>query len=473
MNASVSEALAALRAGREAALSRSLSATFDADPQRFAKFHARLDDLLFDYSKQRVFEDTLAQLLALAAAADVEAKRDAMFRGDLINSTERRAALHTALRDLTGAPVMVDGHDFAPDIVAERERMLAFAADVREGRSRGSLGQPFTDVVNIGIGGSDLGPAMAARALSPFGQPQLRCHFVSNVDGADPLGHVEGARRGAHAVHRFVEDVHHAGDDDQRPVGAAMAGGGAGRKRGRRPFRRRLDQPRKGARVRNRRRICVRLLGLGRRPLLGVVEHRLARRHRRRAGEFPGIPGRRPRRRRALPLGPLEGQHPRVDGAAVGVEPQRAGPRHPGGHPLRPTARALSRLSPAIADGEQRQGRAARRRPRRRSHRRRRLGRARHQRPARVFPVDPPGHGDRAGRFPHRRAANPGRQVASRVAGRQLPRPGRSADARPHGGGGQGRCCWRKASRRTRPSASARTNDSPAAGRPRRCSIAS
>ena len=185
MKASVSEAFAALGACREAALAQPLSAAFAANPKRFEAFNARLDDLLFDYSKQCVFEDGLAGLFALAKAADVEGKRDAMFRGDLVNTTERRAALHTALRNPEPTPVMVDGRDFAPDIVEERERMLSFAADVRGGLSRGGLGQPFTDVVNIGIGGSDLGPAMATRALAPYGQPQLRCHFVSNVDGAD------------------------------------------------------------------------------------------------------------------------------------------------------------------------------------------------------------------------------------------------------------------------------------------------
>ncbi len=185
MKASVSEAFAALRAGKQAALSRSVGEAFAVDSRRFEKLHAAFDDLLFDYSKQRVTDDSLAQLLALAAAADVDGKREAMFRGDLINITERRAVLHTALRNPDPTPVMVGGHDFAPDIAAERERMLAFAADVREGRSRGGLGQPFTDVVNIGIGGSDLGPAMATRALAPYGLPQLRCHFVSNVDGAD------------------------------------------------------------------------------------------------------------------------------------------------------------------------------------------------------------------------------------------------------------------------------------------------
>jgi glucose-6-phosphate isomerase len=185
MKASVRQAFAELRALKDGVLSKPLSAAFAEDPQRFAKFQARLDDLLFDFSKQRVFDDVLAALLNLAHVAEVEARRDAMFAGGIVNPTEKRAALHTALRNLSLAPVMVEGHDFAPDIAAERAKMLAFAADVRDGLVRGALGQPFTDVVNIGIGGSDLGPAMATKALAPFAQPQLRSHFVSNVDGAD------------------------------------------------------------------------------------------------------------------------------------------------------------------------------------------------------------------------------------------------------------------------------------------------
>jgi len=144
-----------------------------------------LGDLLYDFSKQRIDAETLRLLLSLAEAADVAAKRDAMFRGELVNSTERRAALHSALRDFSGAPILVDGVDVAPAIKAERDKMLAFAADVREGRVRGAHGQPMINVINIGIGGSDLGPAMAARALAPYAQPGLHSYFVSNVDGAD------------------------------------------------------------------------------------------------------------------------------------------------------------------------------------------------------------------------------------------------------------------------------------------------
>ena len=185
METAVLTALASLEAHKDAVLATSISGEFARDPDRFQRFHVILDDLLFDFSKQRVEALTIGLLVALAQAAEVEAKREAMFRGDIVNPTERRAALHTALRDLTSQPVFVDGRDVAPDIAAERAKMLAFAEDVREGRVRGALGQPMTDVVNIGIGGSDLGPAMAARALSPYAPLLLHAHFVSNVDGAD------------------------------------------------------------------------------------------------------------------------------------------------------------------------------------------------------------------------------------------------------------------------------------------------
>jgi glucose-6-phosphate isomerase len=185
VEAAVTAALGALGAHRSEVLARGLGDEFAADPARFATMHVVLDDLLFDYSKQRVTLATLARLESLAKAADVEGKREAMFRGDLINSTERRAALHTALRNFSGAPVMVEGRDVMPEISAERVKVAAFASDVREGRLRGALGQPMTDIVNIGIGGSDLGPAMATRALAPYAPPNLRSHFVSNVDGAD------------------------------------------------------------------------------------------------------------------------------------------------------------------------------------------------------------------------------------------------------------------------------------------------
>ncbi len=178
-------ALTKLTGLREGVLARAARAEFADDPSRFKQFSVTLDDLLFDYSKQRIDAPILSALVELAKVAKVEAKREAMFAGEKINTTEKRAVLHTALRNFSGKPVLVDGKDVMPEVIGVREKMLSFAADVREGRVRGALGQPMTDVINIGIGGSDLGPAMAARALAPFAPPQLRSHFVSNVDGAD------------------------------------------------------------------------------------------------------------------------------------------------------------------------------------------------------------------------------------------------------------------------------------------------
>ena len=181
----VAAALAALEAHRVDIGHRSISGLFASDPDRFERLSLRFDDLLFDYSKHRITDATLAHLLALARAADVEGKRAALFSGEKVNTTEHRPALHMALRNFSGRPVMVDGRDVMPDVFATRDRLYAFARQIRNGTLRGATGQAFTDIVNIGIGGSDLGPAMAARALSPFVRPGLRVHFVSNVDGAD------------------------------------------------------------------------------------------------------------------------------------------------------------------------------------------------------------------------------------------------------------------------------------------------
>ena len=181
----VAVAMAALEAHRVEIGHRRIEELFLADPTRFTRFQARLDDLLFDYSKHDITDTTLAHLLSLARAAGLEERREALFSGEKINLTEHRAVLHMALRNFSGRPVMVDGRDVMGDVFAEREKVNAFARGVRRGDIRGATGKAFTDVVNIGIGGSDLGPAMAARALSPFAQKGLTTHFVSNVDGAD------------------------------------------------------------------------------------------------------------------------------------------------------------------------------------------------------------------------------------------------------------------------------------------------
>nr|WP_159965970.1 glucose-6-phosphate isomerase [Profundibacterium mesophilum] len=170
-----------LRARAEAVRSRHIFELMD--DERAGQFSVAAGDLLFDYSKTNLDEQTRALLVSFCDAMDLPAKREAMFSGAPINETEGRAVLHTALRNLRAAPVTVDGRDVMPDVLGTLERMEGFAASVRDGSFTGA-GGAITDVVNIGIGGSDLGPAMAARALSPY-HDGPRCHFVSNVDGAD------------------------------------------------------------------------------------------------------------------------------------------------------------------------------------------------------------------------------------------------------------------------------------------------
>lgn len=160
-----------------------LRAAFVADPQRFSRFSASLDDLLMDYSKCAVNDEVLDQLEQLMKTAGVAEKRDEMFSGAPINFTEGRAVLHTALRNRSNRPVIVDGRDVMPDVNGVLEAMGAFADGIRSGEMKGATGKAITDVVNIGIGGSDLGPVMATLALAPFHDGQ-RLHFVSNIDGA-------------------------------------------------------------------------------------------------------------------------------------------------------------------------------------------------------------------------------------------------------------------------------------------------
>jgi len=184
-SADVMHAFAALAAHRDELAERRILDLFRDDPQRFARFHVALDDILFDYSKHRLTEATLTRLVALARAAGVEERRTALFAGEPVNTTEHRPALHMALRNLSGKPMVAEGRDVMPEVLAERQKMEAFAEAVRTGQIRSASGAPFTDIVNFGIGGSDLGPAMAARALAPFVADHLTLHFVANVDGAD------------------------------------------------------------------------------------------------------------------------------------------------------------------------------------------------------------------------------------------------------------------------------------------------
>jgi glucose-6-phosphate isomerase len=158
---------------------------FAADPGRGETMTCEAGDLYLDYSKQRVTSETLSLLVALAERAGLRRRIDAMFGGQRINVTEDRAVLHVALRAPEGASVEVDGHDVVPDVQEVLGRMHAFADEVRSGRWLGHTGRPIRNVVNIGIGGSDLGPAMAYQALLPYSDRSRRFRFVSNVDGAD------------------------------------------------------------------------------------------------------------------------------------------------------------------------------------------------------------------------------------------------------------------------------------------------
>jgi glucose-6-phosphate isomerase len=160
-----------------------IRAAFAADSGRFAKFSAVFDDLLMDYSKTAVNDEIMALLEKLAGAGGVAAKREEMFSGVAINFTEGRAVLHTALRNRSNTPVLVDGKDVMPDVNGVLAAMGKFADGIRSGALKGATGKKITDIVNIGIGGSDLGPVMVTLALAPF-HDGPRAHFVSNVDGA-------------------------------------------------------------------------------------------------------------------------------------------------------------------------------------------------------------------------------------------------------------------------------------------------
>ncbi len=203
-----SAAWRALERHAEAMAGAQLRDLFAADPGRFETFSLQQGDLLLDYSKNRITAETMRLLQDLARAADLEGWRERMFAGERINITEDRPVLHIALRNRSNRPIRVDGQDVMPAVNGVLARMRAFSEQVRSGAWRGHTGQTITDLVNIGIGGSDLGPLMVCEALKPYqrggaqaaegGSPDpLRPHFVSNVDGAhlvDTLAGLDPAR---------------------------------------------------------------------------------------------------------------------------------------------------------------------------------------------------------------------------------------------------------------------------------------
>jgi len=160
-----------------------LKELFAEDEKRFERFSLHVQNILFDYSKNPVTEEIIEELIGLAKAADIEYWREQMFTGAKINSTENRAVLHTALRNRTNAPIYVDDVNVMDQINAELARIRRFTEKVRSGEWKGYSGKPITDIVNIGIGGSDLGPRMVTEALKPYADSTLKVHFVSNIDG--------------------------------------------------------------------------------------------------------------------------------------------------------------------------------------------------------------------------------------------------------------------------------------------------
>jgi len=165
---------------------------FAQEPDRFDRFSLRLNDILFDFSKNRITDETMRRLIDLAEACDVAGWRERMFAGEAINHTEHRAVLHTALRNQSGRPMTIGGVDVMPEVQSELERVKVLAESIRSRRWRGATNQPITDVVSIGIGGSNLGPLMATEALRPYAIHDLKIHYVSNVDENHILNTLEG-----------------------------------------------------------------------------------------------------------------------------------------------------------------------------------------------------------------------------------------------------------------------------------------
>ena len=156
---------------------------FSKDPDRFKKFCLRFNDILVDFSKNRITEETMQLLIGLAEEAGVKEAIVEMFQGEKINRTENRAVLHIALRNRSEAPIYVDGKDIMPDVKAVLDKIKNFSSKVISGKWKGYTGKKITDIVNIGIGGSDLGPVMVTEALQPYAKDGLSVHFISNIDG--------------------------------------------------------------------------------------------------------------------------------------------------------------------------------------------------------------------------------------------------------------------------------------------------
>ncbi len=172
-----------LQKHHESLVDVSIRDLFAKDPNRFSKFSLQANDILLDYSKQRITQETLEKLIAFTKVRDLKARIEALFSGGIVNVSEKNAALHTALRDPTSTPFMFRHQDVKKNIHAELARIEQFVDSVRSGSFRGATGKRITDVISLGIGGSDLGPLMACEALCEYKTTDIQVHFISNIDG--------------------------------------------------------------------------------------------------------------------------------------------------------------------------------------------------------------------------------------------------------------------------------------------------
>lgn len=196
---------------------------FAEDPGRFGRFSMALEDLFFDYSKNRMTEKTLSLLVDLAEQAGLSDSIKAMFAGEKINITENRSVLHVALRNRSNRPIMLDGKSVMLEINQVLEKMRLFSEAVRSGSWVGSGNKPIQDVVNIGIGGSDLGPRMVTSALDFYAKPDLCVHFVSNVDGTRSGDGIEGTESSNYALYHIIQKFYHPGNHAECRIGQKVA----------------------------------------------------------------------------------------------------------------------------------------------------------------------------------------------------------------------------------------------------------
>ena len=403
---------------------------------RGERFTAEAVGLHLDYSKHRITDETLRLLLSLAAESGLAERIDAMFRGEKINITENRAVLHVALRAPRDQRIFVDGHDVVPDVHAVLDKMSDFARRVRTGEWQGYTGKRIRNVVNIGIGGSDLGPVMAYEALRYYTDRDMTFRFVSNVDGTD---FAEATRDLDAAETLFIVSSKTFTTQETMTNARTRAD-------------RRLPRSRADAAIARHfvavstNAAAVSDFGIDTANMFGFWDwvggrysmdsrDRPLDDDRHRAGELPSDARRLPRHGRAFPHGAIRQEPAGAHGPAGRLVQQLFRRADRCRAAVRPIPEAFPSLLAAIDDGEQRQGRHARwRRDHGLPDRPDLLGRARHQRAAFVLPVDPPGHQADPVRLHRLRPFAQSAGQSPRSAHVQRLRPGRGAGFRQDGG---------------------------------------